>query len=239
MEKKARNIAVLSLATLGLICVGSGSILAFSAKENEKVATNSGLVYSERIKLTPIKQTVKVNQTLPSRLRDYIKEDLSDEILDKIKLDTSKVDISKAGSYEYTLSYKKQVFKGTIIVEDLIMPVQEINANTEITKITLKDIVLYKGESLPTDISNYIVEPLDPVTAGEIEFALPTSNITMQTGAYTYNVTFRNMVYTGTITVQENQALTSKPDVIEKDEDPSTIIVEDMNKQNNTTIEQP
>lgn len=235
MEKKTRNITVLSLATLGLICVGSGSILTFSRQENEKVATNSGLVYSERIKLTPVMQTVKVNQTLPSRLRDYIKESLNDEIIDKIKLDTSKVDISKAGTYEYTLSYKSQVFKGMVVVEDLIVTKEETNLNTELTKITLKDIVLYKGESLPTDISNYIIEPLDPVTAGEIQFALPTPNITMQTGTYTYNVTFHNMVYTGTITVQENQALTSKPEVIEKDEDPSTIIVEDTNKQNNTT----
>ncbi len=230
MEKKTRMTLVISLATLGMISTVSGTILNMKAEEG--INTDSKIVFQENVKITPVTQTVKVNQSLPSSLRSYIKENISDEVLDKIVLDTSKVDISKVGTYEYTLTYQKQILTGTVIVEDLISSTVQQTEETEnaisvIAKITLKDITLKKGETLPSDITYYIEETLDSETLNQIQLALPSQGVTKQTGTYTYNASFNNMVYTATITVLEDQPVQQKVEVIEKDDDPSQTINQD------------
>lgn len=58
----------------------------------------------------------EVNTTLPTDISNYVKENLSDEVKAGINIDLSNVDISKPGSYLYSISYNGKLYTNTITI---------------------------------------------------------------------------------------------------------------------------
>lgn len=58
----------------------------------------------------------EVGTTLPTDVKSYVKEALLPEVVAAIKLDTSNVDITKPGSYLYSISYNGQLYTSTITI---------------------------------------------------------------------------------------------------------------------------
>lgn len=60
--------------------------------------------------------SIELGGTLPKDVRSYVKENLSDEVINGIRLDTSNVNIEKAGSYLYSISYNGKLYTSTVTI---------------------------------------------------------------------------------------------------------------------------
>lgn len=58
----------------------------------------------------------EVGTVLPTDVKSYVKEALLPEVVAAIKIDTSNVDITKPGSYLYSISYNGQLYTSTITI---------------------------------------------------------------------------------------------------------------------------
>ena len=66
----------------------------------------------------------KLNEEIPTDPRKYITTELTDEMIEKIKLDTTKVNNKVAGDYQYTITYENQLYTGIVnIYEEQPAPV--------------------------------------------------------------------------------------------------------------------
>ena len=70
---------------------------------------------------------IEKNTALPKNLNDYIVEDIPEEARDKIIIDTSKVNISIASTYQYTVTYKDKIYTGKITVFEPQSVIKEEN----------------------------------------------------------------------------------------------------------------
>lgn len=68
---------------------------------------------------------IEKNTALPKNLNDYIVEDIPEEAKDKIVIDTSKVNIYVASTYQYTVTYKDKLYTGKIIVFEPQVTIKE------------------------------------------------------------------------------------------------------------------
>ena len=203
MDKHVRIITVSALSLLGILCISSG-IMYNSLQENnveEKVLViiEQKQVSKENdidIKLKNL--TIEVNTPLSVKIIDYLDSAVRDEVLANLKLDTSAVNVTKPGTYNYTVSYKKKTYQGIIIVKE-----KEIVNNT-LKSITLKTVNINVGTALPTDVSNYVIEPLTDEVKTNMLINLSKVNVNIA-GSYQYTITYNNSIYTGTIVVTETQ----------------------------------
>lgn len=60
--------------------------------------------------------SIEVGKELPKDIKSYIKEELSTDVINAIRLDTSNVDILKPGSYLYSVSYNGKLYTSTVTV---------------------------------------------------------------------------------------------------------------------------
>ena len=74
-------------------------------------------------------------------------DDISEKALKQFKLDTSLVNVTQAGKYTYTISYKSKKYRGNVIVNEKVLP----NIN-----IRLKNLSIKLNSPLPTDVKDYI-----------------------------------------------------------------------------------
>ena len=142
--------------------------------------------------------TIEVNTPLSVKIIDYLDSAVSDEVLANLKLDTSGVNVTEPGTYNYTVTYKKKVYQGIIVVKE-----KEVNTNT-LQSITLKTVNINVGTALPTDVSNYVIEPLTDDIKATMLIDLSKVNVN-KAGSYQYTITYNNSIYTGTIVVTETQ----------------------------------
>lgn len=77
---------------------------------------------------------VKVGSALSQNVSSYVEETLSDEVLNNVTLDLTTVDTTKEGNYQYTLTYDKQTYTGTIIVQKEGATVKTKDATSEETE---------------------------------------------------------------------------------------------------------
>ena len=80
---------------------------------------------------------------------------------------------------------------------------KEVTNNT-LQSITLKTVNINVGTALPTDVSNYVIEPLTDDIKNTMLIDLSKVNVNLA-GNYQYTITFNNSIYTGTIVVTESQ----------------------------------
>ncbi len=203
MDKHTRIICVSSIFLLGIICIASG-IMYLSLEENN--VEKKILVVVEKKQINPetdieikLKNlTVEVNTPLSVKIIDYLDSAVSNEVLANLKLDTSSVNVTQPGTYNYTVTYKKKKYNGIIIVKE-----KQVTNNT-LQSITLKTLKYNIGTPLSTDISNYVIEPLTEKLKSTMIIDLSNVNVN-KAGSYQYTIKYNNSIYTGTITITESQ----------------------------------
>ena len=203
MEKHIRIISISTLSLLGVLCISSGimykSLEDNNIEEKVLVVVEQKQVSKERdVDLKLKNLTIEVNTPLSVKIIDYLDSAVSDEVLANLKLDTSNVNVREPGTYNYTISYKKKTYQGIIIVKE-----KEIT-NNALQSITLKTVNINIGTPLPTDVSNYVIEPLTDEIKNTMLIDLSKVNVNLA-GNYQYTITFNNSIYTGTIVVTESQ----------------------------------
>lgn len=216
LSKKDGKFLSLTFACCGLLLIGSGIGIG-----TIKPKTITKKIYSIEIAEKKVEQSqtndlelndmeLEINNPLSLNVKDYIKniEEISPSVLKALKLDTSMVNINQAGTYTYTVSYKKKKYNGTYVIKEKELPKVEL---------TLKNLNLEKGAALSTNISTYIVEEISDEVKNNITLNLRDVN-TAQPGSYKYSVIYNNTQYDGTIWIYEKQptVITPNTEVEEK-----------------------
>ena len=202
LTKKQKKIVSITLASWGILLISSGTAMSLMDKPKKKENIKLRIVQKRvaNIKSNEIKPKdieVELDQTLSVNVKDYLQnpDDIEDKILSSLKLDTSMINISQAGTYTYTITYKKKKFSARYVVKEKELP--------NVT-MTLKNLNLEVGSALSTDIQTYVVETLSKEVKDNSVLNISTVNTT-QGGNYQYTITYNNKLYTGTITIYQPQ----------------------------------
>lgn len=229
ITSKQRNIIVAVIAIWGIIFIGSGITMNFMDKPITKTKRELKVTQkrvanmkSNEIRLKNMEQ--EINQPLSVNVKDYLENanDIEEDILRELQLDTSMVNVNQAGNYTYTIKYKKKTFNGTFTIKEKPLPDMVL---------TLKNLNLETGSALSTDVQTYITEKLTAELKKNIKLNLTNVN-TAQAGSYQYTVTYNGRLYTGTITIYTPQK-TEQPSKPSTGEDNT----EEENNNNNTEEE--
>lgn len=203
MKKSTRFLLITTLNILGILSIASGIMYSSLQKKASKktilVVVEQKQIQKEidaNIKLKNL--TIEINTPLSIKIVDYLESAVSDEVLANLKLDTSSVDVTKVGTYSYTVTYKKKVYKALITVKETPKSTESLQS------ITLKTLNIKVGTIPPTDISNYIIEPLTDEVKSTMLIDLSNVNVN-KPGSYQYTIKYNNSIYTGTITVTNDQ----------------------------------
>lgn len=200
LSTKERQIFSIIIASWGIIFVGSGLVMNSTIKPIIK--TTYRLDVSEKrisqaqaktneIKLKDI--TIEVNNPISADVKDYLENinNLTDETLNSLKLDTSYVNINQSGKYQYSVTYKKKKYLANIIVKEKELP--------NVT-FTLKTINLKTGDTLSTNPRSYINELISDEVYNNI--ILDISQVNNQTqGEYSYYIIYKETKYQGIIKI--------------------------------------
>ncbi len=198
---KQTKIISAALATWGIILIGSGTTMTLMEKPIEKPKVKLKVVQkrvaktkSNEIKLKDME--LEINKPLSVDVKDYLEnvDDIEEKIIKSLKLDTSMVNVNEAGSYTYTITYKKKKFNGTFIIKEKPLP--------EVASMTLKTLNLEIASALSTDVQTYVVETLSDEVKANTKLNLANVN-TAQSGNYQYTVTYNGKLYTGTIIIYQ------------------------------------
>ena len=229
ITSKQRNIIVAVIAIWGIIFIGSGITMNFMDKPITKTKRELKVTQkrvanmkSNEIRLKNMEQ--EINQPLSVNVKDYLENanDIEEDILRELQLDTSMVNVNQVGNYTYTIKYKKKTFNGTFTIKEKPLPDMVL---------TLKNLNLETGSALSTDVQTYITEKLTAELKKNIKLNLTNVN-TAQAGSYQYTVTYNGRLYTGTITIYTPQK-TEQPSKPSTGEDNT----EEENNDNNTEEE--
>ena len=91
---------------------------------------NGNIVVKEKetqtVKLQIKSLKLKLNEEIPKDVTKYVDTELTQDMLQAIKLDTSKVNNKLAGEYQYTITYENQLYTGIINIYEE-QPSQVIN----------------------------------------------------------------------------------------------------------------
>ncbi len=228
ITSKQRNIIVAVIAIWGIIFIGSGITMNFMDKPITKTKRELKVTQkrvanmkSNEIRLKNMEQ--EINQPLSVNVKDYLENanDIEEDILRELQLDTSMVNVNQAGNYTYTIKYKKKTFNGTFTIKEKPLPDMVL---------TLKNLNLETGSALSTDVQTYITEKLTAEVKKNIKLNLTNVN-TAQAGSYQYTVTYNGRLYTGTITIYT-------PQKTEQPSKPSTGEDNTEEENNNNTEEE-
>ena len=220
ITKKESRFLSLTIATCGILLISSGLIMNTTTnqtiiKHNYTVSVSEQKVAEAKtneIKLKDIE--LEINNPISLNIKDYIEniDQIDESIIKSLKLDTSLVNINQAGSYTYTISYKKKKYSAAFVIKPKALPKVDL---------TLKNLSLEKGAALSTNVSTYIVEELTDEVRNNIILNLRDVN-TAQPGEYQYTVTYNNRLYTGKIWIYEKQTTIITPNTPTTDENTTT-----------------
>lgn len=187
-------------AAWGIVFIGSGVSMNFMNTPVTKTKTELKVTQkrvanmkSNEIRLKSMEQ--EINQPISMNVKDYLENvnDIEEKMLNELHLDTSMVNVNQAGTYTYTITYKKKTFNGNFTIKEKPLPDMVL---------TLKSLNLEVGSALSTDIQKYITETLTDEVKQNVKLDLSNVN-TAQAGNYQYTVTYNSRLYTGTITIYE------------------------------------
>lgn len=218
LMKNLNNISVSIIAFSGIACITTGIILpkAFKTEvKKTKVTVTEKKVASIKSNEIILKAMInEVNQPLSVDVKDYVEDTLDQDVLSKLKLDTSMVNTKEAGNYTYTISYKKKTFNGVYTIKDKELP--------KIDTMTLKTLTLTVGSSIPTDLNSYIVETISDEVKPNVKLDLTAIN-TKVAGTYQYTVTYNGRFYTGKVVVFEPQQQSTKTEIPKTTDENKTV----------------
>lgn len=220
ITKKESRFLSLTIAGCGTLLIGSGLIMTNTTpetviKHNYSVAVTEQKVAQAKTNEIKLKaMELEINNPMSLDIKDYIEnvDQIETSVLKALKLDTSLVNINQAGTYTYTISYKKKKYNGTFTIKEKELPKVDL---------TLKNLSLEKGAALSTNVSTYIVEELTDEVRNNIILNLRDVN-TAQPGEYQYTVTYNNRLYTGKIWIYEKQTTVITPNTPTTDENTTT-----------------
>ena len=239
LTNKQSKIIAGTIAIWGIILIGSGVTMTLTEKPKPeskiKLKVTQKRISSSKsneIKLKDIQS--QINEPISVNVKDYLEnpEDIEEKIIKTLKLDTAMININEAGTYTYTITYKKKKFNGTYVIKEKELP--------NIT-ITLKEINLEIGSTLPTDIQSYINETLTDEVKQNITLDLSNINTT-QSGSYQYKVTYNSKLYIGTITIYEPKIIKNEPEkknTVTNKETENTQTTESQTEQQENNEEKP
>lgn len=216
MTKKESKIISITLASWGILMITSGLILNNSTEQIIKTkytidVTQKQVAQSKtnEIKLKEIE--IEINNPISVKVEDYLEnpENLDTSILKALKLDTSLVNINEAGTYTYTISFKKKKYNGTITVKEKELPKVDI---------ILKNIRQEKNTAISTNLETYISNKLTDEVRNHITLDL-SKVVNSQAGIYQYTVTYNGNIYTGNIEIYEPQPTIKTPNSENNTED--------------------
>lgn len=200
LSKKQKYIIAGVTAAWGIVFIGSGVSMSFMNTPVTKTKTELKVTQkrvanmkSNEIRLKSMEQ--EINQPISMNVKDYLENvnDIEEKMLNELHLDTSMVNVNQAGTYTYTITYKKKTFNGNFTIKEKPLPDMVL---------TLKSLNLEIGSALSTDIQKYITETLTDEVKQNVKLDLSNVN-TAQAGNYQYTVTYNSRLYTGTITIYE------------------------------------
>lgn len=220
-NNKEKRILSIIIASWGIFLIGSGLVMNNSIKPIIK--TNYSLKISKKkiaqaqaktneIKLKDI--TIEINTPLSVDVKDYLDDiqNIKDETIKLLKLDTSLVNINQSGTYQYTVTYKKKKYVGNITVKEKELPN---------VKFTLKNLTLTTGDSISTNPRSYINEEISDEVINNLTLDLSEIN-NQEQGNYNYYITYKGTKYQGNIYIR----------------DPGPIIITKNNNQSEQQSEQ-
>lgn len=216
-NKIGLNIMILSLSISGLLSITSGAVLNkmnIKPKNKVKIKIVEKQVPKKKSNIPTLKEiTVEVNEPISVNINDYIEnlDDIDAKVLKKFKLDTSLVNVTQAGTYTYTISYKDKKYNGTVNVKEKELPI--------INHMTLKELSLELGSKLPQNLNDYVVESIPEEAKNNIVINLSKVNPNMA-GTYQYTVTYKDKIYTGNIIIYEAQPQIITPEKKEEEKKP-------------------
>ncbi len=230
LTSKDTKVIAIALTAWGIIFIGSGYTIKAMDKPVNVVKTKLEVVQrrvsqkkTNELKLKDIE--LEINTPLSLDVKDYLDnaEEIDNETIKNLKLDTSMINITEAGTYKYTITFKKKKYNGTCFIKEKPLPNLELKLN---------NLKLPRGSSLSTDLATYISQTLEEDVKKNIILDLSAVSTT-ETGIYQYTVTYNNRLYTGTIEVYEPQTKVITPNSPKDEEDNQ----EDKNKDNSSQTE--
>ena len=234
LSQKQKYIIIGAIAVWGVIFIGSGVTMSFMNKPVTKTKTELKVTQkrvanmkSNEILLKSMEQ--EINQPLSVNIRDYLEnvEDIDEDIINDLQLDTSMVNVNQAGDYTYTVTYKKKTFNGSFKITEKPLPDMVL---------TLNNLNLEVGSALSTDIQTYISQTLTDEVKQNVKLDLTNVN-TAQAGSYQYTVTYNGRLYTGTITIFTPQKVEDKQPPKEEEENKDDTTTDDTEEGDKTPEE--
>ncbi len=208
IRKNDKLLAISMITFSGMLCLCVGVALPLMPKDvsNKTILLKVSKNQVEKKKSNEIvlkEMQSEVNQPISVDVRDYVDTKLLDEdVIKKLKLDTSAVNILQPGNYTYVIKYKNKTFTGIYIIKEKELP--------KVDNITLKSFDWFVGQSLSTNIDDYITVQLSDEVKANCKLDLSQVNINV-VGPYAYTLSYNGQVYTGVINVINNPA-TVQPD---------------------------
>ncbi len=202
LNNKQKRILSITLACWGVFLSLSGVIMTtqkkqvFHTKYNVIVAKNKiaqAQAKNNEIKLKNIE--IEINNPISVYVKDYLEDidNLTEETLRSLKLDTSLVNINEAGEYQYTITYKKKKHIGTVKVKEKELPN---------FAFTLKEINLTVGDSLSSNPRSFINEEIPDEVYNNLTLDISGVN-TNEPGKYTYYITYKGVISQGDVNITE------------------------------------
>ena len=202
LNSKEMRVLSIMIASWGIVFTSSGFVMQSHDKpivktkyslqvETKKIA--EAQAKSNEIKLKDIE--IEINNPISVDIKDYLEniENISEETLSILKLDTSLVNINEAGTYQYTITYKKKKYIGNVKVKAKELP--------NVT-FTLKNLTLTIGDSLSTNPKSYINEEISDEVLNNLILDLSQVNNQIQ-GNYKYYITYKITKYEGEIYIRD------------------------------------
>ena len=225
MSSKEMKVLSFIIAFWGIVFIGSGlymnksfkpkAIIRYSLNVEEKRISQAQAKTNE-IKLKDLE--IEINNPISMNIEDYL-ENISNiemSVLKVLKLDTSLVNITQAGTYQYTITYNKKKYIGTVKIKEKELP--------NVT-FTLINLTLTTGDAIPTNPRNYIKEEIEEEVYNNITLDISKVNNQVQ-GNYEYFIKYNGTIYKGEIAYRN-----PGPTIITPSTSPSP---EDLPNQNNT-----
>lgn len=208
MKLNSRELQILSIviAIWGIFLVTSGTIMSQDKKTIVK-KTYSIDVSTQQISQIQAKKneiivkdiTIEAGNPISSNVRDYLEnpDQISDTMLAQLSkgLDTSSVNINQAGTYTYSITYKKKTYQAKITVTNKVLP--------KVT-ITLREKNMPTTGTISRNVRDYIYENVsDEVVKNmilDLKEVIAHQNIP---GKYKYSIIYNDTTYYGDFIIRE------------------------------------
>ena len=198
MSNKEIKVLSFIIAFWGIVFIGTGLIINKSFKPKEKIRYSLNIeekrisqaqAKTNEIKLKDLE--IEINNPISMNIEDYLENinNIEMSVLKVLKLDTSLVNITQAGTYQYTITYNKKKYIGTVKIKEKELP------NVTFTLINLS---LTTGDAIPTNPRNYIKEEITEEVYNNITLDISKVNNQVQ-GNYEYFIKYNGTIYKGEI----------------------------------------